>query len=339
MYIINTYNSLQRRTRPVLIRLKSMSDKIKIGVSTCLLGMQVRYDGTHQLDRFLTETLGKYVEYVPVCPEVDCGMPTPREPMRLVGDIDNPRLITTQTQRDLTDQMVQWGKQKLRDLEKEELCGFIFKSKSPSSGMERVKVYNTKGMSVKKGVGIWARMFMEHFPLLPVEEDGRLNDPGLRENFIERLFVFQRWRTLEKDGRTRGNLVKFHTQHKLLLMSHSPALLRDLGKLTAEGKRLQTDKLFNLYLVLLSKTLRLRATVKKHTNVLQHVMGYFKNIISPDEKQELLEIIRSYKAEHVPLLVPITLLNHYVRKYNESYLKLQHYLNPHPLELKLRNHV
>ena len=169
-------------------------EKIKLGISTCLLGENVRYDGGHKLDRFLTDTLGQYVEYVPVCPEVECGLPIPRESMHLEGDPETPRLLTTRTKQDMTDRMVQWARNRVSELEKEGLYGFIFKSDSPSSGMERIKVYNEKGMPVKKGVGIFARTFMDHFPLLPVEEEGRLHDPNLRENFIERIFTLKRWR-------------------------------------------------------------------------------------------------------------------------------------------------
>ena len=169
-------------------------EKIKLGISTCLLGETVRYDGRHKLDRFLMNTLGQYVEYVPVCPEVECGLGVPRESMHLEGDPDSPRLVTTRTKQDMTDRMVQWARKRVVELEKEDLCGFIFKSNSPSSGMERVRVYNEKGMPVKKGIGIFAGIFMDRFPLLPAEEEGRLHDPELRENFIERIFTLKQWR-------------------------------------------------------------------------------------------------------------------------------------------------
>lgn len=213
-----------------------MPAKIKLGISTCLLGEKVRYDGGHKLDPFLRDTLGQYVEYVPVCPEVECGMPTPREALRLVGDPANPRLLTVRTGNDYTYQMRSWGTKRLQELEKEDLCGFVFKSKSPSSGMERIKVYSDRGVPTKNGVGIWARMFMERFPLLPVEDDGRLNDPSLRGNFIERIFVFKRWRETVAESRTLGALMEFHTRHKLLIMSHSVQIYRELGQLVAEGE-------------------------------------------------------------------------------------------------------
>jgi uncharacterized protein YbgA (DUF1722 family)/uncharacterized protein YbbK (DUF523 family) len=313
-------------------------EKIKLGVSKCLLGENVRYDGGHKLDRFIRDTLGVYVEFVPVCPEVECGMSIPREALRLVGDADNPRLITQKTGKDYTGQMTQWAQARVKDLEKEELCGFIFKSGSPSSGMERVKVYTPNGMPEKKGVGMFARIFMAHFPLLPTEDDGRLNDPGLREHFIESIFVFKRLRELMGKKKTRGALVDFHTRHKLMIMSHSPSHYKRMGQLVADADK-SPDTLYAEYKDLLGEALRLKATVRKNVNVLQHIMGYFKKQISADEKQEVMEILDLYLNRHVPLIVPITLLNHYVRKYDQPYLREQYYLNPHPIELNLRNHV
>ncbi|MFW6148184.1 MAG: YbgA family protein [Thermodesulfobacteriota bacterium] len=316
-----------------------MEKQIKLGISTCLLGQKVRYDGGHKLDRFLTDTLGKYVDYVPVCPEVECGFGIPREAFRLVGDPDSPRLITSRTHQDCTDRMMLWGRKRVVELEAEGICGFIFKSNSPSSGMERVKVYTEKGMPVKKGRGIFARIFIEHFPLIPVEEEGRLHDPRLRENFIERIFALKRWReTLSKELRM-ADLVKFHTHHKLLILSHSEKHYRTMGKLVAAGKEMPLKELYARYEALLMEALQLKTTPKKNSNVLMHMMGYFKKQFTPDEKQELLEIIRQYSDGYIPLMVPITLINHYVRKYNQPYLREQTYLHPHPVELQLRNHV
>ncbi len=316
-----------------------MDSKIKIGISTCLLGKNVRYDGGHKLDRFLTQTLGQYVIYVPVCPEVECGMDTPREALRLVGAPETPRLVTIRGRRDYTDQMTQWANQKLLELETEHLCGFIFKSDSPSSGMERVKVYSDDGMPRKVGVGIFARLFMNRFPQIPVEEEGRLHDPKLRENFIEQIFTLQRWRHLRESGCTMKALIQFHTRHKLLILSHSPNHYQIMGKLTAAGASSPFDELVDQYESLLAQALKLKTTPRKNTNVLQHIMGYFKSNLTPDEKQELLDIIDEYYRENIPLIVPVTLLNHYARKYRQSYLLEQYYLNPHPCALQLRNHV
>jgi uncharacterized protein YbgA (DUF1722 family)/uncharacterized protein YbbK (DUF523 family) len=314
-------------------------EKIKLGISACLLGENVRYDGGHKLDLFLTETLGQYVEYVPVCPEVESGLPVPRESMHLEGNPDSPRLMTIRTKQDLTERMIQWARKRVAGLEKEGLCGFIFKSDSPSSGMERVRIYNEKGMPVKKGVGIFTRIFMNHFPLLPVEDEGRLHDPGLRENFIERIFTLKRWREVLARKESRGNVVDFHTKHKLLIFSHSPKHYQTMGKLAAKAKEIPIKELYQQYQTLLMESLELKTTPKKNADVLQHIMGYFKEQLSADEKRELLEVIDLYRKEIIPLIVPITLISHYVRKYDQPYLKEQVYLHPHPLELQLRNHV
>ena len=314
-------------------------EKIKLGISSCLLGENVRYDGGHKLDRFLKDTLGKYVEYVSVCPEVECGLGVPRESMHLEGDPDSLCLITTRTRQDMTQRMVNWARKRVTQLEKEALCGFIFKSNSPSSGMERIKIYNENRMPVKKGVGIFAGIFMAHFPLLPVEDEGRLHDPVLRENFIERIFALKRWREVLKTKENRGNLVDFHTKHKLLILAHSPKHYQMMGKLVAGQKSISLRELNRQYQALLLESLELKTTPKKNTNVLQHMMGYFKEQLSIGEKKELLEVINHYRLGYIPLVVPVTLISHYVRKYDQPYLREQVYLNPHPLELQLRNHV
>lgn len=315
-----------------------MTDKIRLGISACLLGQNVRYDGGHKLDHFLRDTLGRYVEYVPVCPEVGCGLPVPREAMRLVGTPDAPRLVTVNTGRDLTDQMIRWARRRVEELAAEGLSGFIFKTRSPSSAMTDAKVYDEKGIPRARGPGLFARIFMERFPLLPVEDEGRLHDDVLRERFIESVFALARWRQAA-EGRAAADIVAFHTANKLLLMAHSPTHLRELGRLVASARELGPVKLRRRYEELLAAALRLTATPAKHTNVLQHAMGYFKHCLTPDEKRELLEVITAYHSGLTPLIVPVTLLSHYVRKYDEPYLKGQSYLHPHPLELRLRNHV
>ncbi len=316
-----------------------MEKNFRIGISSCLLGNEVRWNSGHKLDKYLTRTLGQFVEYVPVCPEVEAGFGVPRESFRLVGDPETPRLMTFKSKTDHTDRMLAWAAKRVKELAKEDLCGFIFKSDSPSSGMIRVKVYNEKGMPHKVGIGIFARAFMAQFPLLPVEEDGRLNDPLIRENFILQIFTMKRWRDNLARKQSMGNLVDFHTRNKLLILSHSQKHYRLMGKLVAAGKKMPIKELYNQYQILLMEALKLKTTIRKNTNVLQHLMGYFKKELSGDEKQELLEIFEQYRSEYVPLVVPITLISHYVRKYDQPYLKQQTYLNPHPLELKLRNHV
>jgi len=315
-----------------------MEQIIKIGVSSCLLGKEVRYNGGHSHDRYITGTLGQYFTFVDVCPEVEAGFGIPRETLRLVGDPASPRLLTSRTGRDCTDIMNNWARKRVQELAEANLCGFIFKSKSPSSGMERVKVYTEKGFpGSNKGVGLFARAFMARFPLIPVEEEGRLHDAALRENFIERIFALKRWRQVTEMKKSRGNIVAFHTEHKLQIMSHSLQHYRDMGRLVARVKEIQLESLYDQYEAMFMQALSLKATVKKNVNVLQHMAGYFKKELSKDEKQELQEIIEQYHQNYTPLIVPITLVNHYVRKYEQEYLRKQYYLNPHPIELKLRN--
>ena len=316
-----------------------MNEKIRLGISSCLLGEKVRYDGGHKLDHFLRDSLGKYVDWVPVCPEVEIGLPVPREAMRLVGLPEAPRLITVRTGKDYTDRMSKWAAKRLKEIEEEDLCGFVFKSRSPSSGMKAVKVYSESGVPSNKGTGIFAMAFIKRFPLLPVEDEGRLNDPVLRENFIERIFVYQQWKEFLKSAGSIAQLIAFHTRYKILILSHSTKHYTILGRLVADAKKYKTDEIRRDYLKHLMEGLRLTATIRKHTNVLQHMMGYFKARLTADEKQELSETIEKYHAGFVPLIVPLTLLMHYVRKFDEPYLKGQYYLRPHPAELMLRNHV
>jgi len=285
-----------------------MAEKIKIGISSCLLGEKVRYDGNHQLDRFITDTLGQYFEFIPVCPEIECGLPVPREPMHLFGSTQSPRLITIKTGVDYTERMLTWVERKLKKLENENLCGFIFKSRSPSSSIRNVKVYKLSGTVTKTGKGLFGGAFMEHFPLIPVEDDGRLHNPRFRENFIERIFVLKRWQEFKKKGASMKDLIAFHTDHKLLIMAHSLKHYAFLGSLIANTKKLKRENLLSEYIRNVMEGIKLIATVKKNTNVLQHIQGYFKKHLTSDEKQELLGIIESYRKEFVPIVVPITLL-------------------------------
>jgi uncharacterized protein YbgA (DUF1722 family)/uncharacterized protein YbbK (DUF523 family) len=314
-------------------------DKIKLGISSCLLGEKVRFDGGHKLDHYIRETLGRYVDWVPVCPEVGYGLPVPRESMRLVATAAAPRLITSATGVDHTDGMRRWAGKRLNELEKEDLCGFIFKSGSPSSGMRGVKVYNHSGILSRGGVGIFAGAFMKRFPLTPVEDDVRLQNPSVRENFIERVFVFRSWKEFQGRGGKVRDLASFHTGHKLLILSHSARHCRILDSIIANAKRHRPEKLHFQYISNLMEGLKFPSTPKKNRNVLIHVLGYFKKMISPDEKKELLAMIEKYHEGLVPLIVPITLIKYYVRKYGEQYLARQHYLDPPPGELMLRNQV
>lgn len=313
---------------------------IRLGISTCLLGEKVRYDGGHKLDKYLRDVLGQYVEYVPVCPEAECGLGIPREAMRLVGTEASYKLITIKTQQDITDKMMAFTHAKVDQLAQEGLAGYIFKSKSPSSGMERVKIYHpTGGIVARTGVGIFAKVFMERFPLIPCEDEGRLNDPGLRENFIEHVFSFARWNAYIKEDNSMKGLVTFHQRHKYLLMSHNPLKTKQLGNIVANTEQLSLDRLQQNYITLFSEVMNQKPSVKKHVNVLMHIMGYFKDVLTSQEKEELLDIIHQYKNQLIPLIAPIVLLQHYITKYEQSYLLDQYYIQPHPRELMLRNHA
>ena len=312
---------------------------LKLGISSCLLGNNVRYDGGQKLDHYLRHTLGQFIEWVPICPEAECGLPVPREAMDLVGDRSSPRLTTRVTGVDHTGCMLQWTKKKLVSLEKDGLCGFVLKARSPSCGVHDTKIYSRPGRLAGGRAGLFAEAVMSRFPHMPVEDEEGLQDPVIRDNFIERLFVYCRWQELLVQGGTLGQLVAFHSQHKYLLMSHSAKHLKVLGSLVADPKKHRRSELLEQYFKRLMEGLNLPATVRKHTNVLQHMAGYFKKQLSATEKLELQEVITQYHKGLVPLIIPITLINHYDRKYDDPYLKEQYYLNPHPLELMLRNHA
>ena len=313
--------------------------KIKVGISSCLLGENVRYDGGHQHDRYLTDTLGRCFEYFPVCPEVECGMSIPREAMRLVGDAENPRLLTRETHLDHTEQMQVWATKRVEELKSEGLCGFIFKAKSPSSGLFHVKVYNDDGQVTGFSSGLWAKAFTRAFPLLPVEEAGRLQDPDLRENFIERVFTLKRFRDDVLQAPTIPVLMTFHGRNKLLLMAHAPETVHELGRLIAEMKPSDLPAKLATYEQRLLEAMSEHATVPRQVNVLQHMLGYFRERLPDGDRRELEDAILQYQRELVPLIVPITLFRHFIRACGEPYLAEQTYLNPHPAELKLRNHA
>lgn len=312
---------------------------VRVGISSCLLGNEVRFDGGHKRDRYLTDTLGRFFEWVVVCPEVEMGLGTPRETLRLVGDATAPRLVFAKTGSDQTERMQRWATGRLDALADMDLCGYILKSNSPSCGMERVRVYGDGKVPGKPGVGIFARALMDRFPLLPVEEEGRLHDLPLRENFVERVFCYRRWRDLVAGGLTRGKLVAFHTAHKLLLLAHSPTHYTTIGRLVAAAKDHTPRSLESRYGELFMTALKVRATTTKHVNVLQHILGHFKRDLDAQDKAELLSVIGDYHKNLVPLVVPLTLLKHHLHRISVPYIQGQVYLYPHPKELMLRNHV
>jgi uncharacterized protein YbgA (DUF1722 family)/uncharacterized protein YbbK (DUF523 family) len=314
----------------------SVAATIRVGISSCLLGQEVRFDGGHKHDSYITGTLGQYFEFVPVCPEMAVGLGKPREPIRLEGDPQRPRAVGTRSKDlDVTDALDAYGRRMGSELAG--ISGYLFKRASPSCGMERVKVYAKGGMPSKQGVGIYARAFMETQPLLPVEEEGRLGDPVLRENFIQRVFVYHRWQQLAAGGLTAAGLVEFHTRHKLIVMAHNQAAYRRLGQLVAGAGRGAVDSLSGEYVEGLMQTLAKRASRKGHANVLSHLMGYLKRSIDGADKAELVETIDAYRRGLVPLVVPVTLLRHHFRRHPHPYVEGQYYLEPHPPELMLRN--
>lgn len=317
-----------------------VSQPIRLGISQCLLGDPVRYDGGHKRDGFLVDILGQHVEWIPLCPEVEAGFGIPREPMRLVDHLGTPRLLTIRSHQDRTDPMSRYIRGRLRDLKSLNLSGYVFKKDSPSCGMQRVRIYTPEGQVLGKGVGLFAAAFQRQFPFVPTEEEGRLQDPGLRENFIERVFGYHRWQCFLRAGRiTRGSLISFHTAHKYLLLAHSRSHYLRLGQLVANAKQFSSRTLAETYGSLFLDTLAIKTTVRKHTNVLQHLVGYFKTQLGSGGRKEIQDSIHNYYRGLVPLNVPLTLIRHYVRVLDIPYLRDQIYLDPHPKELMLRNHV
>ena len=315
------------------------AQKIRLGVSACLLGREVRYDGGHKRDQFLTDTLGAFVEWVPVCPEVEIGLGIPRDTIRLVGDTAAPRLVVEKTGEDLTARMQRYARAKTRELESLDLHGYVLKRGSPSCGLFRVRVYDTEGVARGSGPGAYARALTERLPLLPVEEEGRLGDPALRENFIERVFAMARWRAFVAHRPGPSDLVAFHTAQKFAVLAHSPSHYATLGRLVAAAGGTRLAARLTEYGALLMQALSIRATRARHTNVLQHLAGFFKRQLGPAERAEIADVIRDYRLGLVPLVVPLTLIKHHVRRLGVAYLADQVYLSPHPKELMLRNHV
>jgi len=314
--------------------------KILIGISSCLLGEKVRFDGQHKMDRYIVDILGQYVDFFPVCPEVESGLTIPRESMRLVSTDRGIRLITNKTKTDMTDMMQKFSEKKLDNLVKKPICAFIFKSRSPTSGMTRVKVYPENGGAPRNsGTGIFSDMFMKKFPHIPVEDEGRLNDPQLRENFIERLFAYKRWTDMLCHSRTPAGLLDFHQRHKLILMAHSPVHYKAAGKITGNLKKKKMDSILEEYIENFTEGMKLKATVSKNYNVLQHIMGYFRKELTADDKKYILHVFDQYKEGLIPLIVPVTLMNYFINRFDEKYLSNQYYLSPFPDELKLRNHA
>ena len=311
--------------------------RIRVGISSCLLGAAVRYDGGHKRDAYITGTLARHFEFVPVCPEVAIGLGTPRPPIRLVrigGEVRvqgraDPRLDVGDALRDFarsTAARLGGG-----------ISGYLFKRASPSCGMERVKVYDAKGMPAGRGAGAYADALMAAMPLLPCEEEGRLGDPGLRENFIERVFVFDRWQRLNRAGFTPAKLVAFHTAHKFLVLAHNQSAYRRMGRLVARAGEPGLDGLAAEYARELMTALARRATPGRHANVLEHLFGFVSRHLDAADRAEMVEILADYRAGLLPRVVPLVLLRHHFRRHPNPYVEGQVYLDPHPREIMLRN--
>jgi uncharacterized protein YbgA (DUF1722 family)/uncharacterized protein YbbK (DUF523 family) len=317
---------------------KGKEHPIRIGVSSCLLGAKVRFNGGHKKDDFLVNTFGEWVQWVAVCPEVEVGMGTPRESVRLVRESGDLRMVAPKSGKDWSEAMRAYSAQRVEKLAAAEFSGYVLKKDSPSCGMERVKVYG-EGMPTKSGRGLFAEALLARFPNLPVEEEGRLCDPRLRDNFVERVFAYHRLRRFFSDRWTMGGLVAFHTAHKLQLMAHAAKSYETLGRLVARAKGLPREDVRQSYETEFMQGLKVIATTHRNTNVLLHILGYFKKMLDGEARGELLGLIEDYRRGLVPLIVPITLVRHYVRLHSVGYLTGQAYLEPHPRELMLRNHV
>ncbi|HEX9870865.1 MAG TPA: DUF523 and DUF1722 domain-containing protein [Candidatus Tectomicrobia bacterium] len=313
---------------------------VRIGISACLLGEHVRFDGNHKRDAFLVEVFGRHVTWVPVCPEVEMGLGVPRETMRLEQHGAEIRLVTPKTGADHTERLRTFAEQRLAALSQEGLCGYILKKDSPSCGMERVPLYPINGAPNRSGQGLFAAALMHRLPHLPVEEEGRLQDPRLRENFVTRVFAYQRWGQMVEQKITRAGLQRFHAQHKLLLVAHSHIGTRRVGRILAHPEQFADEQGWAAgYLDGFTEVMRRTPTRRGHTNVLQHLAGYVSGHLDRDERQELTEMIDQYRRGLLPLIVPVTLIRYYVRKLQVPYLLDQVYLSPHPHELMLLNHL
>lgn len=308
---------------------------IPVGISSCLLGENVRFDGGHKNNSYIVHTLGGYFKFIPFCPEVDIGLGVPREPIRLTVEGSETRCVGTKTKTlDVTAQLIASAEQQRKW--HSEIFGYILKKDSPSCGMQRVKLYRDDQVE-RSGVGIYAYQLMQNFPNLPVEEEGRLGDPVLRENFIQRVFIYQRWKRFLADRPSWSGLTEFHARHKLILFSHDQNMARDLGRKLSQASSLDIDEYADEYLNDMMAILKVKATRGNHVNVLQHIQGYLKKHLDSDDKSELSDSIEQYRLGYLPLIVPITLLRHHFMKYPDDYIDHSYYMHPYPNELMLLN--
>ena len=310
-----------------------------VAVSSCLLGQKVRYDGGHKHSRYLTGVLSEHFELVPVCPEAEVGMGTPRETVRLEGDVEAPRMVAPKSGADWTARMNAYARRRLRDADMQDLDGFVFKKKSPSCGLFRLGVVQDHGQAILTGRGLFAAVFTKANPLVPVEEEGRLGDARLRENFLERIFAYHRVKRVFAGRWRRGSIVDFHSREKYLLLSHSPRHYKELGRLVAAIAMHKPSEFKSKYVDLYMEALAVKATTRRHVNALMHIAGHLRGHVAPMERERVRAVIDDFASGLVPLVVPMTLLKHYVELNGIPYVSDQTYLSPHPKELMLRNHV
>lgn len=333
-------NARGKRDEPIWMRWHDEAMPVRVGVSACLLGGAVRFDGGHKHDRYLTEVLGENVVWLPVCPELELGMGIPRPVIQLRGGEVGERLVTRESGEDWTDRMKIYADGRTAELAALGLDGFVLKKDSPSCGMTRVRVYGKPGgMPSKDGVGHFAQALHRGMPDLPTEEEGRLRDAVLRERFIEEIFSHNRWRVLVSRGLTRGRLVAFHEAHKMLILAHDERIYRELGRVVASFGQAPDEEVYVAYQRLFVAAFRKSATVARHINVLEHLFGHIKKKLSGPEKTEISASIEDYRQARIPLVVVISLLRFLVAAHAVEYVKGQLYLEPHPRELMLRNHV
>lgn len=315
-----------------------MNTQPVVGISGCLTGSAVRFDGGHKRMAFVMDELARCVTFKPICPEMAIGLPVPRPALRLLqtreGDIR--MRFSHAPHDDVTQKMADFTEHALPRLG--ELSGFIVCAKSPSCGMERVRLYDEEGnRGRKEGVGLFTRALLENYPWLPIEEDGRLHDPQLRENFVERVFALHELNSLRDNGLNRRGLLDFHSRYKLQLLAHHQARYREIGPFVASLHEWQDlDAFFVAYREKLMAILKQPASRKNHTNVLMHIQGYFREQLNTRQRGELRDAILHYRAGLLPLLAPLTLLKHYLAEYPDRYLLTQNYFDPYPQDLALR---
>ena len=316
---------------------KSTVSTINLGISSCLVGEKVRFDSGHKRNSFIMNVLASHFNLMPFCPEMEIGLGTPREAIRLVNVEDDIRCVGTRTKSlDVTDKLTSCANQQKHW--HKDLCGYILKKDSPSCGMERVKLYKGE-IPERTGVGLYAAQLMKNFPHLPVEEEGRLGDAIIRENFIQRVFVYARWKVLCRENLSWKSITDFHANHKYIYMSHNPKMAKELGKWLAGNNKIHIETLKESYLEMMMKLLKIKASRKNHVNTLQHIQGYLKTKIDANDKEELNEVVEQYRLGLLPLIVPITLLRHHFRKFPHHYIESSFYMRPHPSELMLLNNL